>query len=272
MIAVTLSGRSDTLHVLFDSGCEINVLSQRVAQRLGLDPDQKHSGVSGWRKEMTLLPTITVPELRVGTLSVPYPKFYLQDLAGFTCRGVPVDGIIGYTLLKNYVVELDFTHGQMSLYRSGNFHYPPGGTLLKLGMNYRTPTVESVLQTAHGARFTGVYHVVTGGNFGLLLNADYVKTHQLSGQLPAQGMVTREDLLEPVTFQQLRVPAFTVGSRTFRQVDALYSPLVNDGAPDREIAGAIGAAIWQQYTLYFNLPAKALYVMEASAGVSVVTE
>jgi hypothetical protein len=271
MIAVTLSGRSDTLHFLFDSGCEINVLSQQAARQLGLEKDKKESGVSGWRKEMTLLPTVTVPGLRVGALSVPYPKFYLQDLGGSSSGGVPVDGIIGYTLLKSYVVKLDFKQKRMSLYRSGNFHYPPGGTLLKLGMNYRTPTVEGVLQTGD-ASLRSAYHVITGGDFGLLLNADYVKKHQLSGQLASRGTVTREDLLEPVSFQQFGVPAFTIGNRTFTQIGALFSPLVNDGAPDGEIAGAIGAKIWQQYTLYFNLPAKALYVQSGPPGKSVVPE
>lgn len=260
LIPVTINQDKDTLHFLFDSGCEVNILSTRASTQLHLTV-KGEAGISGWRKEMTMVPEAHAQSLEVGKISIPYPKFYLQKLEA-KLQNVPVDGVLGYTLLQRYAIKLDFRQKKMYLYRSGNFHYPAGkGELLKLGMNYKTPTIEAALTTPKGETFTSAYHVITGGNFGLLLNAEYVKKYSLESELPPTGSETRQDLLLPVTYTRCVVPAFHIGKRQVDQVPALYSPKVNDTSPDREIAGSIGALVWQHFTLIINLPKQTLFLI-----------
>jgi hypothetical protein len=45
--------------------------------------------------------------------------------------GVRIDGIIGYSFLRRYIVHLDFDKRQMEVYTPGRFKYPRGGQLLK---------------------------------------------------------------------------------------------------------------------------------------------
>lgn len=260
LIPVTIDPKKDTLHFLFDTGCEVNVLSTEAAERLQLD-DKGESGISGWRKEMTMVPQAHARSLQVGGISLPYPNFYLQDLGNATLNGVTIDGVIGYSLLQRYIVKLDFQQKKMTIFRAGNFHYPPGGELLKLGMSYKTPTISASIFTANGQMLTSTYHVITGGNFGLLLNGKYVQKYKLNSSLPATGSVTRQDLLLPVTYTQCQVPALQIGKNKLSHVPALYSPKVNDDAPGKEIAGAIGAEVWKQFTLVINLPGKELYLI-----------
>lgn len=260
LIAVTIDRHPDTLHFLFDSGSEITTLSTSLADKLGLKR-QKEAGLSGWSKGMIRLPVAQANQIRLGGLSIPYPKFYLRDMQGARVGNTLVDGILGYDLLKRYVVAIDFQERKMSLYRGGPMRYPPGGELLPLGMNYRTPTVIASLDPGDGQPLSSTYHVITGGDFGLLLNGAYVSKYRLDRNLSVQGTVSRADLVKPVTFTKYRVPVFTLGKIRLTDVPALYSSRINDDAPDKEIAGAIGAAIWQQFNLFINLPAKELYLI-----------
>lgn len=262
LFPVTIGGSADTLHFLFDTGCEVNVLSVQAAIRLGLK-DQGNGGLSGWRKGMAMMPRTQATGITIGGLSVPYPSFYLQDFGGARMGNIPIDGVMGYDLLKRYVVEINFQKREMTLYKSGLFHDPPGAERLKLTLNYRTPVIEAAVGTGGGHMLQGAYHVVTGGDFGLLLNGKYVEKYGLDSALHPSGPVKRPDLLRPVTYTKGTASVFTIGHHRLEQVGVLYSPQVNDAGHDREIAGAIGARVWRQFILYINLPGSALYLLPA---------
>jgi hypothetical protein len=262
LIPLTINHGKDTLHFLFDSGCEINLLSLPVAGRMGLNGGTD-AGLSGWSNEMTYMPQTQTNSLNIGKISIPDPEFYLESLAGATMDGIPVDGVIGYDLLKRYIVKIDFQNKEMSFYPGGKFHYPPGGELLKLGMNYRTPTVQGTLVNNQGQPFTSTYHLITGGNFGLLLNGKFVEKYALDKTLTITGKVTRHDLLQPITYTECIAPSFNAGNYKLYQLPALYSSKVNDTAPDKEIAGAIGAEVWKHFTMIINLPEKELWLIRS---------
>lgn len=259
LIPVNIDDKEDTLHFLFDTGCEVNILSSEAAQRLQLE-DKGESGISGWRKEMTMVPQAHARSLQIGNITLPYPEFYIQNLGNVTLNGISVDGVIGYSLLQRYIIKLDFQQKEMTFFRAGSFRYPPGGELLKVGMNYKTPAISASIFTGNGQMFTSTYHVITGGNFGLLLNDEYVQKYKLNASLQTTGSVTRQDLLLPVTYTQCQVPVLQIGKNKLTHIPALYSSKVNDDAPGKEIAGAIGAEVWKQFTMILNLPGKELYL------------
>lgn len=260
LIPVTINHGKDTLHFLFDSGCEINLLSLHVASSLGLK-GKTDAGLSGWSNEMTYLPEAQANTMDIGGVSIPYPEFYLEGLSNAIFEGISVDGVLGYDLLKRYIVKIDFQKKEMSIYHSEFFHYPPGGEILKLEMNFNTPTVGGTLVNDQGQPFTSTYHVITGGNFGLLLNGKYVQKYSLNKSLSVSGSITRQDLLQPVTYTKCSVPSFRIGNYKLYQVPTLYSPKVNDTSPEKEIAGAIGADVWKQYIVIINLLKKEMYLI-----------
>lgn len=260
MIPVTIDHGNDTLHFLFDSGCEINLLSLPVASRLGLR-GATDAGLSGWSNKMTYMPQTQAKALQIGAITIPYPEFYLDGLGGASLDGTPIDGVLGYDLLKRFIIKIDFHTKEMDIYRMGNFRYPPGGKLFMLSMDYDTPTIDASLINNQGQTFTSAYHVVTGGNFGLLLNAQYVGKYSLDHSLTLTGKVIRQDLLQPITYNRYVIPTFRIGDYRFSALRCLYSPMVNDTGQHKEIAGAVGADVWKHFTLIFNLPQKELYLI-----------
>lgn len=260
MIPVTLNHGKDTLHFLFDSGCEINLLSLPVASRLGLK-GTTDAGLSGWSNKMVVMPETESNSMEIGSVTIPYPHFYLYGLPRTTADGYAVDGVLGYDLLKRYIVKIDFQTKEMFLYRSGDFRYPPGGDLFPIDMNFDTPTIGASLINNQGQTYTSTYHIITGGNFGLLLNRKYVEKNSLDQSLSVTGKVTRQDLIQPIIYTQFVIPGFRIGNYRFPQVEGLSSPMVNDTSGKKEIAGAIGAEVWKHFIMVINLPAKKLYLI-----------
>lgn len=262
LIAVNIDGAKDTLHFLFDSGCEVNVLSADKARALGLTGSNE-AGISGWSKGVMMIPKVTARAMTIGGMAIPYPEFYLQDISQATMEGKAIDGIIGYSLLKHYAVKIDFQRREMRFYRPGKAEYPAGGERLPLAMNYKTPTLQAAVTLGDGTTLSSTYHLVTGGHFGILFNADYVKKYGLAGKLTSTGSVTRQDLAGPVTYTECSVPGLELSRYKLAGVAAMYSPKVNDNAPGKEIAGAIGASVWKNYLLIIDLSRKQLYLKTA---------
>jgi hypothetical protein len=257
LIGAQIAGHPDTLHFLFDTGAEISVLSLRRAKAYHLNEKQE-AGISGFGKEMTHVPVVEAPFLQIGAVKVPYPRFYLEDLSASEVKGISVDGIIGYDLLKRYIVKIDRDKSRLEIYKAGSFSCPPGGTRLKFSFNYDTPVVVGTLTLADGTPLTGSYHITTGGGYGLLLNFPYVQKHRLNARIPPTGSRTVQDLLKPITYTYGQAASFRIARYTLKQVTVSYSPDVNDGSAEGEIAGAIGYGIWQYFNLIFNYPEKEL--------------
>lgn len=263
LIPVVLDGGKDTLHFLFDTGCEVNILSRDKAEQLGLT-GREAAGISGWSKGVLMIPKATAQVLKIGGLSLPYPEFYLQDFGRVKLGETAIDGVIGYDLLRRYAIEIDFSQKTMRFFKSAGMHYPPGGEKLVLGLNYKTPTLQATITLPGGSILSSTYHLITGGDFGLLFNDEYVKKYALDRKLTVTGSETRQDLAGPVIYSVCRVPLLVLDRYRNADVPALYSVKINDGAPGAELAGAIGARVWKEYTLFINLPQRALYLLPAN--------
>lgn len=250
----------DTLNFIFDSGCEMNILDASYAALWKINPTKK-AGISGLADGMTYLPVAELPELQLGSAKLNRPSFYLEDLKALQAGPMPVDGILGYPLLANYTVMVDYDHHRLVLYNPGPFPYSKKGEVLRMELNFFTPIIQAALPFANGNTLKSWYHVTLGGNYGVLFNAPYVRKYRID-----QAFLQRtsewpvKDMLKTIDYFNGVLTALIIGRYHLRNVPGSYSPDVDDGNPDREIAGAIGNEVWRQFNLIFNLSQHELYL------------
>lgn len=260
LVRATIAPYPDTLNLLFDSGSEVNILEQNWAGRWKLKSD-KASGVSGFSKGWTYLPEVRVDALLLGKARLENQSFFLQDIRDLIASRTHVDGIIGYQLLKNYTLKIDFDHHTLSLYTPGPYHYGSRGELLHIGMNFDTPILLASIPFAHGNILQGIYHITTGGDYGILFNYPYVQKYNLDKSLQMdRSVVYVEDMLRTVKYFNGMATVLTLGKFHVRGVAASYSPDIDDGNPKVEIAGALGNDIWKNFNMVLNLSRKELYL------------
>ncbi|MCL6524442.1 MAG: hypothetical protein K6T34_07245 [Thermoflavifilum sp.] len=251
---------SDTLFFIFDSGAELNILDASDAALWKLSYTQE-TGVSGLSKGMTYLPIVHPGSLQLGQAILPHASFCIENLKPLNSPSYTVDGILGYPLLAAYTVKIDYDHHLFILYPPGSFPYDKKGQVLRMDLDVYTPMVEAAISLANGTQLKSKYHITLGGNYGVLFNYSYVQKYHIDRFFQKDsGTITVQDMLRTIDYVDTELPAIEVGKYRLRLVPATYSPEVDDGNPQQEIAGAVGYKVWKKFNLIFNLSRHELYL------------
>lgn len=132
VIPAQLTGRPDTLWLLFDSGAGRTVLDRDVAKRFNLHVTAKGtiSGVGVGATVVDIVPNIalSLPGVRIAHVDLRLASIPLESQPGQR----HVDGIIGYDLLCRAVVTIDYERRRLTVTMPAAFQTPPRGDVLAL--------------------------------------------------------------------------------------------------------------------------------------------
>lgn len=255
IIPVLVSGSTDTLHFIFDTGAEVTVLHINTAARLHLKSGA-NAYMSGINNAMAQTSVTTLNVLYLGNQRLPYVKAYLENLDDLG----PVDGIIGVALMKTFIVKIDYRQQQLILYKAGKTPTGNAGRLLHFQLNYTTPVIDASIQLPNGTRLPGNYHITTGGDYGILFNWPYVDKNKLNTLLPTINTDRVQDMLKVLYYINSSVPSLEMGGRSLKNVPISYSKDIDDLGVFTEMAGSIGYDVWKDFTLTINYDRKELYL------------
>jgi len=255
VIPVLVSGSTDTLHFIFDSGAEVTVLNSTTAARLHLTSTTQ-AFMSGTNNAMAKTAVTTLNVLYIQEQRLPYVKTYLENLDDLG----PVDGIIGVALMKTFIVKIDHRNRQLLLYKAGKTPIGNTGRLLHFQLNFTTPVIDASIQLPDGTRLAGHYHITTGGDYGILFNWPYVDKNRLNTLLPTINTDRVQDMLKVLYYINSSVPSLEVGGHSLKNVPVSYSKDIDDLGVFTEVAGSIGYDVWKDFTLTINYDRKELYL------------
>ena len=112
-LKVDVSGKSEALNFLLDSGAGISAIDLRTARSLGvyLGNRQIVQGVNGQGF------AYRVNDLQAVCGGIVFPKSVLAvDLRALSeCCDQPVDGILGVDFFRSRIVQIDFTEGRLRI-------------------------------------------------------------------------------------------------------------------------------------------------------------
>ncbi|MBS0025906.1 aspartyl protease family protein [Chitinophaga sp. 22321] len=255
VIPVLVSGSTDTLHFIFDSGAEVTVLNTTTAAKLHLT-SASQAFMSGTNNAMAKTSVTTLNVLYIQEQRLPYVKAYLENLDDLG----PVDGIIGIALMKTFIVKIDHRNQQLVLYKAGKTPIGNTGRLLHFQLNFTTPVIDASIQLPNGTRLAGHYHITTGGDYGILFNWPYVDKNRLNTLLPTINTDRVQDMLKVLYYINSSVPSLEVGGHSLKNVPVSYSKDIDDLGVFTEVAGSIGYDVWKDFTLTINYDRKELYL------------
>jgi hypothetical protein len=131
IIQATLNDFPDTLNFILDTGSSGISLDSTTADYLKLNPvatERTIRGIAGIRKVSFLYKQ----KLHFPGLTVENLDFHINDYAILTSvYGERIDGIIGYSLLSRYILEINYDSLKINILSRGTIRYPRGGYLLK---------------------------------------------------------------------------------------------------------------------------------------------
>lgn len=161
----------DTLNFVLDTGSSGISLDSTTVDYFKLKPTPSEKtirGIAGIRKVSFLYNhKLTFPGLVVDSLD-----FHINDYTILTeVYGERIDGIIGFALLKRFILKIDYDVQKIEFWTNGTIRYPRGGYLLQ-------PTIN--LLASHDARVRDYKTVNSrflydmGAGVCLLLTHDFV--------------------------------------------------------------------------------------------------
>lgn len=196
--------------------------------------------------------------LHLQGITVPNLDFHINNYEILSSAyGMKIDGIIGYSFFRRFLVFLDYDNQVMKVYTPGTIKYPRGGYLLK-------PQFSTLpMQTASlrdNSRVVGKFYLDTGAGLCLLLNDDFAhdsavfKKNRKSYLTQAEGLGGKTDMQLSV-IKELRI-----GPYRFRKVPTYVFDDEFGVTNYPVLGGLIGNDIWRRFNVYINYPQQEIYI------------
>lgn len=247
----------DSLNFVLDTGSGGISLDSLTANYLKLSfvrSDKTIRGIAG----IKLVDFAMDHTLRFKGFQAAHLDFHINDYDLLTSvYGVKIDGIIGYSFLRRYIVRLDYDNMDVEVYSPGVYKYPRGGYLLK--PNFSTLPLQSAIINDDRV-VNGRFIFDTGAGLSFLLSKDFVddsavfKKNRKFFPTQAEGLggkrqmsigVAREVKLGPYKFRHVPVHVFE------DDFNVTSYPL---------LGGLIGNDILRRFNVVLNYPEQSIHL------------
>lgn len=103
--------RISTSRLVFDTGASLVILPWKIVTSLGIKIDPKNTIRTATASSIESTPMITIPKISVLGKIVTNVKAIVKDLP----EESGVDGLLGLSFIKNFMVQIDFKKGILNL-------------------------------------------------------------------------------------------------------------------------------------------------------------
>jgi hypothetical protein len=247
----------DTLNFILDTGSGGISLDSVTAAYFGLagvPSDQTIRGIGGIKKVSFL----NNRKLHFPGLTIDSLNFHINDYDILTAvYGEKIDGIIGYSVFKRYIIKLNYDSAKIEFWTKGVLKYPRGGFLLK-------PFISTL--PVHSARITDARKVNSrflidiGAGLNLMLSTDFIrdsafllKKRKLYAK-EAEGMGGKIDLSVTV-LKELKI-----GPYRFRNVPVEIFDDTYNVTSYPYLSGIIGNDILRRFNVIVNYEKREIHL------------
>jgi len=265
VIQAQLKGYPDTLQFILDTGSAGISLDTNTCLRLGIPlipTDKIVRGVGGSRKvAFAMNHTLQMPGLEVDSLN-----FHINDYELISqVYGLQVDGIMGYSILSRYIVQVDYDTETIAIYSRGHFNYPKGGLLLHPSLTL-IPIVGAELRNGKTQR-NSRYYFDTGAGMCLLFSKQFVQDSTVLSSRKKQRKVIQTEaqgLGGKMNMDVTTIQEFKLGSFSFRNVPVYLFDDVSNITAYPFLGGMVGNDLLRRFNLILNYGKKEIYMMPNS--------
>ncbi len=257
IVKAQLDNFPDTLNFVLDTGSGGISLDSTTADYLKLPSIKTEKTIRG----IGGIKTVDFSNdhiLKFPGLPTPHLDFHINDYDLLTSvYGIRIDGIIGYSFLRRYIVRLDYDNLVIEIFSPGTFKYPRGGYLLK--PNFSTLPLQSAVLTDERT-IVSRFIFDTGAGLSFLLSKDFVddslvfkksrkfyptQAEGLGGKRQMTIGVAKEVKVGPYKFKRVPVHVFE------DEYNVTSYPL---------LGGLIGNDILRRFNVILNYPEQSIYL------------
>jgi hypothetical protein len=257
---------SRPLHFIFDTGASISVIDPQTAKALGLRAKGKlNLDATGGSVQSGLIGPVS--------LSLPGVTVFKQTLATVDLDaaapifGYKIDGIIGHDFINNFVVEIDYAAGLMTLYETGSYQYAGTGESIPIELIEKTPFVRGRIVLNGREPIEGKFEVDSGGTGILFLNTPFVKKHRMLETLTARAQSKLGGAGGSAEAVKAHVPTVELGSLVVKNPLVVFAQGTEGSEGSTQFDGELGGGFFGQFKMILDY-SRSLMILERSQSLS----
>ncbi|HLF45765.1 MAG TPA: aspartyl protease family protein [Chitinophagaceae bacterium] len=246
----------DSLNFILDTGSGGISLDSATVVRYNLTPTPSNLtilGIAGIRKVSFLYNQ----KLRLPGLTVDNLNFHINDYGILTSvYGEKIDGIIGYSFLSRYILNINYDSLRIDIFTIGRIKYPKGGWLY-----------EPVLRTlpVQSARIKDAITVNTrllfdlGAGLCLMLSKEFVEDSNFFGRKRVFFSKEAEGVGGKIDMQLTVMKELKIGPYRFRSVPVFVFDDTYNVTSYPYLSGLIGNDLLRRFNIILNYAKKEFY-------------
>lgn len=257
ILHATLDNFKDSLNFVLDTGSGGISLDSATCDYLALPKkmsDKTVRGIAGMKQvEFTYNHSLHLTGLTVDNLD-----FHINDYEILTSAyGIRIDGIIGYSFLRRFIVMVNYDIMTLEVFTPGTFKYPRGGYLLR--PQFTTLPMQPVT-VRDNTLVNGKFYFDTGAGLCMLLNAEMVQDSNLLKSKKKIYPTEAEGLGGKKAMNLTVIKEVRVGPYKFRNVPVYIFDDEFNVTAYPVLGGLIGNDILRRFNVILNYPEQQIYI------------
>ncbi|QEC70223.1 PDZ domain-containing protein [Panacibacter ginsenosidivorans] len=257
IVRATLDDHKDSLNFVLDTGSGGISLDSATAAYLQVEQKMSDKTVRGIAGVKTVMFTYN-HTLHMEGISVANLDFHINDYDILTSAyGVRIDGIIGYSFLRRYIVSIDYEKMIFEVLTPGTYKYPRGGYMLK--PQFSTLPMQ-MIGVKDSKEILSKFYLDTGAGLCMLLNEDLVEDSALLRSKRKLYPTEAEGLGGKKSMSLTVVKEVKVGPYKFRNVPVYVFDDEFNITQYPVLGGLLGNDILRRFNVTLNYPEQQIYI------------
>lgn len=241
---------------ILDTGCGVNILSEKLIKKFSCKPIGKHSGKRMSGQELCM-EMFRLPTLQVGTCvqkDVPVASWKVEQLIGDSPELKDVQGFVSLDFFKNNAFTLDYQKSVLYVENSESLKQRSAdGITVPIGVNEKRGVETSISMPLSFSDGSKAKVEVDTGSGQLILDTKYMKIFGIDPRDKNVKTVSGTDETKHAYvryFTQLPVDIMASDSARLsqKQPDVEFQKIIYDGL--------VGDKYLSQFTVTYDLPSK----------------
>jgi hypothetical protein len=258
VIHARLNDIPDTLNFILDTGSGGISLDSSTCVEFNLVPGYSDTMVTGMgsshKAKFVYNQKLHLPGLTVDNLD-----FHVNNYEVLTSvYGEKIDGIIGYSFFKQFIVKIDFDTLEIEIYKPGEIKYPKQGTILRPAF---TALPIQNMTVKDGRKLDFSFYFDTGAGLCFLMSDAFAKDSAVLSSKRKPIPTQAEGMGGKLQMEITVVKMIQLGHYKFRNVPTYIFKDNYNVTSYPYVGGLIGNDLLRRFNLIINYPQREIHLL-----------
>ncbi len=261
VVKARLENFTDSLNFILDTGSGGISLDSSTATYLHIPVTPSDTVITGMGNSHKVSFAFN-QTLHFSGLAIDHLNFHINDYDVLTSvYGEKIDGIIGYSFFRRYIVKINFDSLTMEVYSPGEMAYPKNGTLLQPVFT-TLPIQHLTIKDRRKLDFN--FYFDTGAGLCFLLSENFAKDSGIVLSRRKPVLTQAEGMGGKLQMSLTVLKLVQVGRYKFRNVPTyLYKDEFNVTSYPN-VGGLLGNDLLRRFNLVLNYPKREIHLLPNS--------